>query len=107
MLIRRDVIEQVGLFDEEFYAYWEEVDLCARARQGGWQVWYAPESSVLHHGGRSFGGRTGVTQIAAHSISYFTGKHYGRLMKLLVRACISIRQNAASQRASHLGDHDG
>ena len=38
LLVRRDVLEQIGLFDERFFLYFEETDLCARARAAGWEV---------------------------------------------------------------------
>lgn len=51
MLIRREVIEQIGLFDEQFYAFQEDSDLCFKARQAGWKVYYVPTSTVVHFGG--------------------------------------------------------
>jgi GT2 family glycosyltransferase len=51
MLIRRAVIEQVGFFDEDYYAYQEDADLCFRARRAGWKVYYVPTSAVVHFGG--------------------------------------------------------
>jgi len=51
MLIRHEVIEQLGLFDEQFYAFQEDSDLCFRARQAGWKVYYLPTSTVVHFGG--------------------------------------------------------
>jgi hypothetical protein len=51
MLIRREVIKQVGHFDEQFYAFQEDADLCFRARQAGWKVFYVPTSAVVHFGG--------------------------------------------------------
>lgn len=51
MLIRREAIEQVGFFDEDYYAYQEDADLCFRARKAGWKVFYVPTSAVVHFGG--------------------------------------------------------
>lgn len=53
MLIRRILLEDVGLFDPALFLYVEEVDLCKRAHRNGWQVIYMPEYSVLHIGGES------------------------------------------------------
>jgi GT2 family glycosyltransferase len=47
-LYRRAMLDQVGLFDEEFFAYLEDVDLAWRARLAGWRCLYAPDASVLH-----------------------------------------------------------
>jgi GT2 family glycosyltransferase len=52
---RRAALEAVGLLDEGFFAYHEEVDWCARARRAGWRVVYAPRA-VVHHTGRGSGG---------------------------------------------------
>jgi len=49
LVLRRDALEQVGLFDEEFFLYSEEVDLQLRLRQAGWDVHYYPEATVVHH----------------------------------------------------------
>ncbi len=55
MIIRREVLEQVGLLDEEYFMYFEEVDFCLRANRNGWSCWYVPESRVVHLVGQSSG----------------------------------------------------
>lgn len=57
MIVRREVFEQVGLLDEGYFLYYEEVDFCLRARKAGWTCWYVPESVIIHIVGQS----TGVT----------------------------------------------
>jgi len=52
MLIRRGLLEQIGLFDERFFIYWEEIDFCVRARQAGWQLLHAPRARLWHKGVR-------------------------------------------------------
>jgi GT2 family glycosyltransferase len=52
-LIRREVIDQVGLFDPRYFLYYEEVDHCKRAKQAGWKVIYYPHTTVVHIGGES------------------------------------------------------
>ncbi|MFA6321999.1 MAG: glycosyltransferase family 2 protein [Candidatus Buchananbacteria bacterium] len=54
MMIRHEVIDEIGGFDESFYLWFEEVDLCRRAVNAGWQVWYFAESQIIHYGGQSF-----------------------------------------------------
>ena len=49
LVLRRDALEQVGLFDEEFFLYSEEVDLQFRLHQAGWEVHYYPAATVVHH----------------------------------------------------------
>jgi hypothetical protein len=49
LLLRREAVEEVGLFDEGFFLYSEEVDLQLRLRQAGWEVRYFPQATVVHH----------------------------------------------------------
>jgi GT2 family glycosyltransferase len=55
MIIRREVFEAVGLMDEGYFMYFEEVDFCHRARRAGWPCWYVPAAHVVHLVGRSSG----------------------------------------------------
>jgi len=55
MIIRRELLERIGLFDEAFFLYFEETDLAMRALAAGWETWYVPESSVAHVGSVSTG----------------------------------------------------
>jgi N-acetylglucosaminyl-diphospho-decaprenol L-rhamnosyltransferase len=55
MMIRRQVIEDVGLMDEAYFLYFEEVDYCLQARRAGWSCWYVPQSRVMHICGQSTG----------------------------------------------------
>jgi N-acetylglucosaminyl-diphospho-decaprenol L-rhamnosyltransferase len=52
-VIRRELIDQIGLLDERFFMYFEEVDFCYRASQAGWDVVFNPAISVIHLGGQS------------------------------------------------------
>jgi GT2 family glycosyltransferase len=51
MLIRRQVVDQIGYLDERFFAYQEDADYCFQARRAGWQVYYVPAALVTHFGG--------------------------------------------------------
>lgn len=53
LMVRRDVIDQVGVFDEGFFMYCEEIDWCLRIKRAGWQVWLQPAARVIHHGAQS------------------------------------------------------
>ncbi|MBI2316586.1 MAG: glycosyltransferase family 2 protein, partial [Betaproteobacteria bacterium] len=48
MLFRRDLFESLGGFDERYFLYYEDVDICCRARLAGWKVWLEPAASVVH-----------------------------------------------------------
>ena len=49
LLVRRDAILGTGLLDEGFPLYCEEIDLCLRLKEGGWETFYVPSSRVAHH----------------------------------------------------------
>ena len=53
MVIRSRTIEEIGPLDERFFMYFEDADLCRRAREAGWLVYYLPHVEVLHHTGAS------------------------------------------------------
>jgi N-acetylglucosaminyl-diphospho-decaprenol L-rhamnosyltransferase len=89
LILRRTMLEQVGLLDEGLYTYFDDLDICLRAHRGGWETWYVPESQVIHLGGAS----TGVTGQRARSrlpsywyqarLRYFL-KNYGAIYTALV-----------------------
>jgi len=50
LLLRRDALNQVGLLDERYFLYTEEMDLCYRLAQAGWELWWVPRAVVRHYG---------------------------------------------------------
>ncbi len=59
MIVRREVFDAVGLLDDGYFMYFEEVDFCLRAARAGWPCWYVPASRVVHLVGQS----SGVTDV--------------------------------------------
>jgi GT2 family glycosyltransferase len=53
LLLRREAVDQVGLLDDRFHMYTEEVDICYRLAQAGWELWYVPRAVVTHYGAAS------------------------------------------------------
>lgn len=53
LLVRRSVIDAIGMLDEGFFMLFEEVDWCYRIKKAGWQIWFLPEAKVIHHYGQS------------------------------------------------------
>ena len=53
LLVRRSIIEKQGGFDERYFMYYEEVDLCYRIKQNVWRIVYLPQACITHLGGRS------------------------------------------------------
>jgi hypothetical protein len=60
-IVRREMLENIGFFDERFYLYYEETDLCLRAKKEGWKVYFIPDAEVMHIGGASSKTRTDKT----------------------------------------------
>jgi N-acetylglucosaminyl-diphospho-decaprenol L-rhamnosyltransferase len=61
-LIRRQVIDQIGLFDPRYFLYYEEVDHCLAAKRAGWDVVFYPDTTVIHIGGESAKSEGELTQ---------------------------------------------
>jgi hypothetical protein len=82
MLIRREVFDAIGRFDDGFFLYYEETDFCRRAAQAGFSTWYVPASRVAHAGSKS----TGFQDLARPRPAYwfesrrrYLRKHHGAL----------------------------
>jgi N-acetylglucosaminyl-diphospho-decaprenol L-rhamnosyltransferase len=71
VLLRRTALDEIGLFDERFFMYVEDVDLCTRLRGAGWEVLFSPELEVLHIGGVSTGGYRSRRMVVEHSRSIY------------------------------------
>lgn len=107
MLVRGAAIQQVGLLDERFYMYCEEIDWCMRIKAVGWQNYCVPRARVVHHAAKS----TRQIQTASfvglwRSRQRLYTKHYGPLTRAAARALVlaGMRwQAAAARRAHHQG----
>jgi len=77
MIIRKEVINKVGLFDEKFWIWFEEVDFCKRAKEAGFKIFYTPEAKIIHHFGQSFKQVMNVKKQKDfnRSLSYYFKKH--------------------------------
>ena len=96
MLLRRGALDQVGLLDEGFFLYGEELDLCTRLRDAGWQVVFTPEVEVTHVGGVSTGRSRRMNLIHSRSIYRYYRKHraHGWRRALLPFAWVALRLRA-------------
>jgi len=76
----RSVWEEIGGFDEDFFLYHEDVYLCLRVAQAGWEVWHVPEAVIVHYSGASFAGDREFQKRAYYaSQRYLFRKHSGAL----------------------------
>ena len=89
LMIRRDLLSTLGGFDERFYMYCEDVDLCYRSHQQGWRVTYYPYAKIYHRIGRSSDKvPTRMTWFFHQSMYLFYKKHYARSTFILIRPFI-------------------
>jgi GT2 family glycosyltransferase len=106
VVVRREVIEQVGLLDEQFFMYYEDIDYCLRVRRAGFTIVYFPEARVVHLLGGSSGltSKNGVEKRAARYMyearARFFAKHYG--MPGLLAANVAFDAGYALSRARGL-----
>ncbi|MBW7991968.1 MAG: glycosyltransferase family 2 protein [Planctomycetes bacterium] len=96
LMVKRSVTEQVGLMDERFFMYYEEVDLCYRIKQAGWRIVFIPEAVITHIGGGS-SGQIPVSKriMAMTSLLKFFRKHRGkfatRLFSCVFKPAVILR----------------
>lgn len=85
MFIRKELFTELEGFDEQFFMYFEDVDLCRRALLSGKRVLYFPDFFVLHHGGKSFSQKRAQKSHYYQSQDYYFKKHRGYLEALFLR----------------------
>jgi len=100
MLLRKAALDQVGLLDEDYFMYGEDIDLSYRLTRGGWKNYYFPGTRIIHYKGESTK-RTSVNYVFVfyRAMVIFAEKHFapGRagLFSLLINAAIWLRAGAA------------
>jgi GT2 family glycosyltransferase len=99
-MIRRETLEQIGLLDEDFFMYAEDIDWCYRAVKSGWHVYYVGEIGVYHYN-RGSSEKTSeqadrLRQLRTGSLLHFYTKHYGRLAASLLQGMMSMKTYVGS-----------
>ncbi|MFH1971311.1 MAG: glycosyltransferase family 2 protein [Patescibacteria group bacterium] len=89
MLIRRKVIEDAGIFDEAYFMYVEETELCYRIAKSGWEIWYLPEWSIIHYGGASGGGEFSLLS-EYKGVKLFYKKHMNVLNNIMLKILLKL-----------------
>lgn len=89
LMIKKEVIQDIGLLDENLFMFFEDVDWCVRANRKGWKVIYYPSNSILHHvGGSERIDMDIISQRIEHlyeSRLYFAQKHFGRTGPVIIK----------------------
>jgi len=85
LMVRKDILDKVGLFDENIFIWFDEVDLCCRIKKAGLKIYFIPEAQIKHHLSQSFKQWRSIPQIIRGAIiwrksrNYFFKKHKGIL----------------------------
>ncbi|MCE9531717.1 MAG: glycosyltransferase family 2 protein [Planctomycetes bacterium] len=100
LLIRRDCLQQIGGFDEDFFLYYEDVDFCRRAAENGWKVLFEPSVQVFHHTPLHKRNVTAALRLMTrHALLTFARKHWSSWRVRILGGIIgfeSIVRQAAS-----------
>ncbi len=102
LMVKKSVLDRVGLLDESFFAYSEETDLCTRIREAGSEVWFTPETSIVHRVEGSFKpGQTDRLRVYYTSLFRYLQKHRGgyKLVKAYLLAKFGLRALLARGRS--------
>jgi GT2 family glycosyltransferase len=92
LLLRRSSLDRVGVLDERFFVYLEEVDLCYRLARSGATIIYLPSAQVIHYGGQSSIQNLDVRVVARYrSLLLYFQKHFPRWYVALVRLIIAFQ----------------
>lgn len=74
-LMRKEAMDEVGLFDEDFFLYVEEVELSYRFIKAGWEIWYLPKWKIVHYGQVTIGSERALVY-ELENLKLFYKKHY-------------------------------
>ncbi len=91
MFLRREAMAGVGLFDEGFFLYSEDIDLCKRIGEAGWKIFLLPSTPVIHYEGQSLKPAFGkISPERYRGEFYYFKKHHGYLTLVALRAMLII-----------------
>lgn len=90
LFIKKSVLDEVGLFDEKFFMYYEEIDLEYRITKKGYKIMFIPESKIIHLEGQSNNNNLKKRKMYKKSQFYYFRKHYGFCVELVVKVIYLI-----------------
>lgn len=85
LFIKKELFEKLNGFDEKFFMYFEDIDLCRRARNLGYKIIYSSEFTVKHFGGKSFDSEKEQKKLYYESQDYYFEKHFGKIKHNLLK----------------------
>ncbi len=105
LLVRRDCLAEVAGLDEQFFLYYEDVDLCVRAKEKGWSIWYDPTLTVIHH--QPLHARpqpAALRLVTRHSLLTFARKHWPAWQVRLLARIIGMEGKVRTWLSHFRGD---
>lgn len=91
LMVRRAVIEEVGLLDESFFMYCEEINWCLRIKEAGWRIFCIPRAEIVHHVGQSTRQFREEMYVELHRSRYrLYQKHYGAGFRRVARWLVAL-----------------
>jgi hypothetical protein len=91
MMVRREVIEQIGLLDEKYFMYGEDIDWCYRIKNAGWKIVYYPRAQIIHYKGASSKKKKWETIYEFHRAMFlFFNDHYKDKYNLVIRYLVYL-----------------
>jgi GT2 family glycosyltransferase len=85
LMVRKEVLDEIGLLDDGFFMYWEDADLCYRIKQNDWKVFCVPEAVVIHYEGKSSLGKNSsrlIIEFNKSAYRYYRKHHIKNLFGL-------------------------
>jgi N-acetylglucosaminyl-diphospho-decaprenol L-rhamnosyltransferase len=89
MLVRRAAIESAGNWDERFFLYCEETDLCLRIHQAGWDIWHFPQLTIVHHANKA-GWNESLAAQSAFARRLYMAKHFSAAHRVAGIAALGL-----------------
>jgi GT2 family glycosyltransferase len=90
MLARREALESAGCFDERFFMYSDETDLCRRIRTAGWEIRHLPQMTILHHDGKA-GVKPHIESLGAVTRVMYARKYFSPAHRRLYAGAVMLR----------------
>ena len=99
LMVKKEVLDSAGWFDENIFIWFDEVDLCYRIKKAGWKIYFTPDAQIIHHLSRSFKQWKSITQVLNGALmwrisrNYFFRKHKGNF-SVVALICLDLIQIA-------------
>jgi len=91
MMVRNDILNEIGYFDECYFMYGEDIDLCYRIKKAGWQIFYTPKTKAIHYKGEST--KKGEFPFVSHFYSamlIFINKHFNNRYSIFLKIILTM-----------------